>query len=392
MKKRSNVTFAVLFCMFLFIMPIATLLAPHSDTSFYEQRKLATVPSINLHTIWDGTFFSQIEDALSDHIAFRSYFLRNTTNIDFLLNKPVVNQIIVTSDVLLDFHDYIYWDLSSLTEEADAISNDFLTLNQQVNSYGGYFCFLGLPLQSTYYSDHYPSYTDNRLWHTDGIREEFFQSFDNKNIPYIDMHSVYESMGYPEEYYLKTDYHFTLEGAFIGYDEVMKAIQKNTGFRVQKLERDDFTWTTLPNPFLGSENRKLFNLWKNNEKLVLAQPKNPIPFNRMDNGTQVNPSVFTLPEEDANVTYSLYMGGDIGETMIQTNRLDFPNLLIFGDSFTNPIESLIWTGFNETRSLDLRYYTKETLSEYIKKYQPDVVICVRDESVFLSTQGNGNLD
>jgi len=43
-------------------------------------------------------------------------------------------------------------------------------------------------------------------------------------------------------------------------------------------------------------------------------------------------------------------------------------------------------------SLDFRYYTAQTLGEYIDKHKPDVVICVRDETVYLSTDGNGAVE
>ena len=44
------------------------------------------------------------------------------------------------------------------------------------------------------------------------------------------------------------------------------------------------------------------------------------------------------------------------------------------------------------RSLDLRYYTEKTLSEYIREYRPDVVLCIRDDLNYLSTEGNGDFE
>ena len=93
--------------------------------------------------------------------------------------------------------------------------------------------------------------------------------------------------------------------------------------------------------------------------------------------------------EDELVTYSVYMGGDIGESVITTNRPKLPNILIYGDSFTNPLEALLWTQANELRSIDFRYYTQSTLKDYITEHKPDIVICVRDETAFLSEAGNG---
>ena len=83
------------------------------------------------------------------------------------------------------------------------------------------------------------------------------------------------------------------------------------------------------------------------------------------------------------------MGGDIGETILQTNRPSLKTALIVGDSFTNALETLLWTGFDETRSLDYRHYKGESLIDYVQTYQPDVVLIVRDESLYLSLEGNG---
>ena len=82
---------------------------------------------------------------------------------------------------------------------------------------------------------------------------------------------------------------------------------------------------------------------------------------------------------------------DKAETILRTGRPELPNLLIFGDSFTNPLETLFYTGFNETRSLDLRYYDRKGILEYLEEYRPDVVICIRDDTAYLSTEGNGNI-
>lgn len=47
--------------------------------------------------------------------------------------------------------------------------------------------------------------------------------------------------------------------------------------------------------------------------------------------------------------------------------------------------------FDEMRSLDLRYYTDKTLSAYIDAYQPEIVLCIRDDLNYLSTLGNGTV-
>ena len=113
---------------------------------------------------------------------------------------------------------------------------------------------------------------------------------------------------------------------------------------------------------------------------------------RRDNGQEAASSLCTLPATDSEpVTYGMFMGGDIAETILTTGRAELSDALIFGDSYTNAIETVFYTGFDETRSLDLRYYEEQTLSDYIDAYRPAVVVCVRDDANYLNFTGNGAL-
>ena len=125
--------------------------------------------------------------------------------------------------------------------------------------------------------------------------------------------------------------------------------------------------------------------------LLTASFAEDLPFTRFDNGAAAEATVYALPGSDAEpLTYGLYMGGDIAETVIRTDRPELPNALIFGDSFTNPVECLAYYSFNELRSVDLRHYTVQSLSDYIAAYQPDVVLCVRDYQSLLLREFNGD--
>ena len=143
---------------------------------------------------------------------------------------------------------------------------------------------------------------------------------------------------------------------------------------------------------MGSRTRKLMGLRGNGEHLLTAEFTAPLPFTRQDNGADTAPTVYALPaDEDAPVLYALYMGGDIAETVLSTDRPDRPDGLIFGDSFTNAVECLAYYSFDQLRSLDLRHDTDMALTEYIKLYRPEVVICIRDYEALLSRDANGDL-
>lgn len=390
MKKYSHIIFLSIMAVVFVAVPVLTLTSSHSSVSYYEQRSLAPMPEFSLQAIMDGSYFSEIESFLSDHLGGRDKMLKLDTKLNLKLSKPNVNNLIVNSDKLLDYHEFIYWDLGYLESDAAGIVQDYKTLQDTIESYGGYFCYLGLPLQSTYFSSHYPDYVDSRLWHTTAIREAFSKEMSSNDIAFINMYDIYNEFGMPEDFYYETDHHFTLRGAFAAYSTLITHLQEHTQWAFENFNISDFEWVTLENPFLGSANRKLYGLWDTSDTIELAQLSNPIPFTRTDNGVLVASNLFSTPTDpNEYITYSVYMGGDIAETIIDTDRPNLPNILIYGDSFTNPIETLLWTQANELRCIDFRYYNESSLTDYIKEYQPDIVICVRDETVYLDASGNG---
>lgn len=390
MKRTANIVFLGIVLLMLFAVPIRTALQWQAGVSYYEQRTLAPLPQATRSTIWSGGYFTDLETALSDHLTGREHILKANTAMNLALGRPKVNGLVVNTDKLVSCYGYTRWDLGYLTGQAATAAQSYAALNRLVKSYGGYFCYLGVPLQSTYFADHYPSYMESRLWHTTAIREAFSAAMAEQGVPFINLYAAYQEQGMPESYYYATDHHYTYEGAFAAYEILMDRIRADTNLGLAALGRPDFTWLTLPNPFLGSSNRKLYGLWPNDDRAEIAVPKADIPLTRTDNGGGVESRVFELPErESQTVTYSVYMGGDIAETVLSTDRPELPSILIYGDSFTNPLETLLWTNFNETYCLDFRYYTKKTLEEYIAEYRPDVVLCVRDEIHYLSADGNG---
>lgn len=362
------------------------------NVSYFENRALANVPEASADSILSGRWFNEWDTWYMDHLKGRTALLKLNTALDlFLYDRPVVNDQIVSSDVLLIENSYNVWDDSYLAEDSREMAAHWKVLSDHVESFGGSFCFLGLPYQTVYFYQHYPSYLADGHWYSEDCRAALFSALADADVTAVDMTAVYESMGYPAEFYSAVDHHYTFAGALTAYRELMEVLRETTGLDLTVLSEDDLEITTLPNPYLGSSLRKLYGLWPSDERVQVGFPVNETPFTRIDNGTASQNTLFTLPATDTEyVTYNIYMGGDVAETIIDTGRDDLPKLLLFGDSFTNPLETLLYASFGESRYLDLRYYSEQSLLDYIADYQPDVVVCVRDSTMYYSTAGNGN--
>ena len=146
--------------------------------------------------------------------------------------------------------------------------------------------------------------------------------------------------------------------------------------------------TPVDSSFLGSRNRKLFGLFQSDDRLYTYTLADPVPFERYDNGNPVEATVFAADRQNM---YNYYMGGDVAETVIHTNRPELPDVLVVGDSFTNALETILYTSFDEMRSLDFRHYTEKSIYDYLEEYQPDVILYVRDDLSYIVTDGNGGL-
>lgn len=256
-----------------------------------------------------------------------------------------------------------------------------------ITPYGGYFCYVAVPCQYVCYEKSYPWYLDNHSEYTDKSSSALFAKLEEKGIDYVDMRKSAKNL--TSCFSSTIDNHYGIEGAYLTYAQIIDHINKNSSTPTNLLAKSDFEKVEISNRYLGSRVRKLLGVWESDEKLGVMYPKESIPFTRTDNGQATESVVYSIPNAEDDVLYSLYMGGDLASTVIDTGRPDKPTVLIYGDSFTNAVECIAWTSFNQMYSFDFRHYKEKTLSQLIDELRPDIVICIRDYEALLSTDSNG---
>ena len=394
MKKSKWADWLVVigFLGFLALALAVTLVRPKSGWSYYENRNLARPAELSVETVLDGTFPASVEPVLQDHAAGRNTLMKLSAWADLhLFHRPVVNEVVPSEGMLLGFNAYETPAPAVISNQAQTMAGQLAQLRDVVEGYGGHFYYVAVPGQYTYFSDAYPNFLNNREAYTALEIPAFTQAMEEQGVNLLDMGPVLDQLGKPKEYYSLADYHYQFEGAYVTYRAILEEINRDLGLDLTILDESSLTVETLPNPYLGSRGRKIFGLENCGEYLTIGLPKNPIPFTRADNGAETAAAVYAMPATDTeNVLYSLYMGGDVGETVIETNRPGLPSILIYGDSFTNPVECLAYYSFDEMRSIDLRHYKDMTLADYIQTYQPDIVVGIRDYEALLSTDFNGS--
>ena len=371
-------------------MITGVILTP-SQYSYYENRNLASFPEVTVEGVMNGSFFTDLDTYIKERSTVRESFLRLSTLIDlYILHRPVVNEVVIDKDTLLPFNNYEIVSDSNINYYADAVSQNLKAHTELVESYNGSFYYVAVPCQYVCKSEEYPWYLNNRNEHTSASRKALFSRLDAASVDYIDMLAYYESAGRPDSYTSNIDNHYGILGGYATYREIIDRINADGKYTLDPLGEGEFTYSEIETRYLGSRTRKLFDMWDINEPLGMISPNNAVPFVRYNYGSKGSSTVYSLPSADEQyATYGVYMGGDISETIIETNRPELPSILIYGDSFTNAVESLIWYNFDTMYSLDYRYYDEMDLHSYIEKYKPDIVICIRDYEAILAPWGNG---
>ncbi|HHW25600.1 MAG TPA: hypothetical protein PK778_00845 [Bacillota bacterium] len=388
LEKYMLVTF---FAVAIFAIPVLTKIEPPKEISVAENRRLADPPVMTKESLMSGKYFLGWETYLSDRIWARDGWIRLDTALELATGHKVVRDVVITDSALLP---YVAADAPDTGAEALAskMAQRYAKLARYVENYGGVFLYINVPEQCSILREAYPGGLFSGRLKLESQNSAFAAAMDELGVNYLDMRPVFKEKsrdGTGAEYYARTDHHYNLRGAYLTYLTLCDTLS-SLGVNVEA--KTDATFVTLPNTFNGSRGRKIYNLAGYNDKLEYIIWKNPVAFTRTDNGNPSPPVVYFLPpSSDTEVAYTLYMGGDIAETVIQTGRPWLPDCIIFGDSFTNALETVLYCSFDTMVALDFRHNTTKTIYEYIDEYKPDVVICLRDDTATLSTDGNGNL-
>ena len=389
MKKFFDCAFLLALAAILLAVPAVLLTSSCKETTaYYENRTLAVRPALTWESLCDGSFGSKLESWYSDHFPGRTTLLKTDTAVQMdVLRRPVVNGMVMGEDVLLPKLEFGEYTAAAYRQTVGTFAEDFGKLNGYIESLGGQFTYVGFPEQRVYFEDRFPDYLNSHAAEAEAADAVFAEQMAEQGVDFLDMQEVYAARGNPAEYYSAVDHHYNYYGAYAAYRAILEKLAAD-GYDLPVLTEEDVEFVELPNPYIGSRNRKLYNLWENEDKAVILS-ETPVPFTRTDNGQPSTKPLYVTPTLDyMPTTYNLYMGGDFAETVLETNRPELPDVLIFGDSFTNALETLLYTAFDETRILDLRHYKEQSLKDYIEAYRPDIVLCIQNDTFYYTAGGN----
>lgn len=233
-----------------------------------------------------------------------------------------------------------------------------------------------------------------------GERQQYLDSFgqdlnaDGINFGYL----KYDTMEEYKEYFFKTDHHWTIQGAYEGYKDVIGMISANSPEVGQPRKGEFFKVEGVK--FRGSIARissfeKLYDeLWDiemDIPEYTLTINGNPV-YDDYSKKEEYLAGDFEL--DTFNNCYADYFHTDTGNAKYDFGNNTGRNLLMFVDSFSNCIDPYIASHYDKAYIIDLRYdqYANGVFdyNEFIKEHNIDDVVFMMysDTLLFDNTPGN----
>lgn len=183
-----------------------------------------------------------------------------------------------------------------------------------------------------------------------------FHSYLNKQVKF-DKLALDTLTDYQEMFY-KTDHHWTDLGQYEGYKKIINLLK---GSDEGLFPTEHISLSNLQ--FNGYKSRQLddYTIYDNFGILKERVPEHQV---------YINHSLGLYGTKDAYISgnyslergynhYGVCNGGDYGLIEFRFNQPEKDNLLIFAESFSNPINKLIAAHYDNTYIIDLRYYERD---------------------------------
>lgn len=204
-----------------------------------------------------------------------------------------------------------------------------------------------------------------------------------------------------EKYYFKTDHHWNYDGAFAGFGMIVEKLSELVeGQPLDCTYTDPQMWNThvLKDHFLGSLGKRVGQYYTGVDDVKYYTPKFDTDmsftvhhYSHFAKGKFEETVLRTeyLEKNDYMTTdsYVLYIGG--GYPLVYHRNDQAPNdmkVLMIKDSYTIPVQAFMSTLFAEVDVIDPRYFSANTIIEYIDQYDFDLVIYMVTTTAFSISQ------
>ena len=325
---------------------VAILILPQKDFSQKENRALKKMPALSLSCVWSGEYFKELGDFYQDQFPLRNNFTALYALAEKGVGKIEVNGVITTADgvcVALPKNTGVERARKNLS----AISS--LAKNKKVHLYVP-------PSSFDVFYEQLPSFYPQSSVALSVLNGEALDDF-------LEMTDIAN-----EEYYYKTDHHWTTKGAYFAYTQICERMN------VEPYAENHFVKTEMYGDFRGTSAAKsgLPNWLITADTVTLYRYSNDDDITVENHETGERTNGFYSYDAVEGDKYKVFLGGNYSHISIY-GKESRPTLLLIKDSFANSVIPFLSLHF-DIEVIDPRYCTKEQLRAQIEREDVDLTL------------------
>jgi len=360
----------------LFVIPLITVVREEKNISLAENRALFRKENIRITNLNDDLEkLFQDQFVLGERLKKEYNQIKNriiTVSMKIIEKTEIMKLIPVNNEFYrlanTDYFVYGAENLDSCREKYEYHINRINELSEKNDNIKFYV---------------YNHITDKTILNQQEYND-FLKEMYNKNIS-LKCSSFANSYEDYKNFFYKTDHHWNKDGSYRGYLEIAELLGISNPLQVKESKKiEDIK-------FYGSKARIMgnFEIYDDFEVNIFDFPdmKVEINYEEVDDYGKMKQY---LNNEEINKNqetnhYGEFYGWDNGIVKFTINDNDDKgNLLVFSNSYSNPINKLIACSFYETYVVDMRFYEAEVgekfnFQEFIEENDIDKVLIISNE-------------
>ncbi len=353
------------------------------STVTYDSKKsalsgvLPTRPAFSVASVLDTTFMQNTESYLKNQMVLRDELIGDYYYFYQLLQKDLYSYWYLTTkndrSLILNNTD-IKWDYCKENLANTEKLNTLLVEKDKP------FYFYLVPSKEVINIDLFPSFSQYIYY--DRV-EYFIKEMKAKNINIFDLTEplVKEAEATEEEIHYYTDHHWTIESAFVGYQEMVKQFEADG---IIEEINPEYKSNFYENAFAGSAARSIaygynFNQQVDNFKLIYTEGGSYTVSSVFKDDSVEGTFLDILDTKYLNPTlknlnmYAIYSSTK-NKKVTNNNLHNGKTIVILGDSYSGPVALFLTQHFENVIFLDQRDYKDGTISKYLADAEFDVVL------------------
>lgn len=341
--KLKDIIITIIFLIIILGILIINIIKEDTIISISERRKLATFPKISISGIIDGTVIDKFEDYTMDQMAFRDWFRKLKTMVEFyVFGKNDVND-------LYEYNESIIKQEYPLNEKSVAnIVNKINNIKQMYLNDTNQVYFSIVPDKNYF--------VDGEYLKMDYSKMEQIMKNGLKDIEYID---IFDCLKLEDYYY--TDTHWKQENLKKVSDKIARKMnfddRLNSKYDVKQI-------TEFDGVYVG---QLQIDTKKDSIKVLTNDIiENCTVYNYETNETS---KIYNLEKLNSNDKYDIYLSGATPLLVIENKAAKTDKeLIVFRDSFASSLIPLFAEAYKTITVVDTRYIAGSMVGQYITDF------------------------